>query len=229
MVPPIAARTRHSIHSLIIAATCIRSLKTYTCSRRSRLHSRFSSRKTVINDTAHVFLISQSSVIPPGTYAFTIANEATALVFDTALSVCGNISCVAIAGDSVICTLHLPQSSLSDTIAEMFYSTLIGDTYTPYIHLAAESTSDQCLAVNGDTVVTLSLAPACPLDSILTTPYSSSLIAIYPNPANGVVTVAYSSVDTEYITISVCDEIGRTCKRRCMRCINRAYIPCNVR
>ena len=119
---------------------------------------------TIINDTPAVFLISNSSSIPAGVYSFTISNESTALLFDSAASAWGAISVTQITPDSLVLTLQLSQPSGSDTLAILWYYTFIGATYTPYINLTAESSMNRCLALNGVNTVVLSLTPACPLD-----------------------------------------------------------------
>jgi len=164
----------------------------------------------IINNPGTVYILAGSSNVSTGHFTFTISNEGTALLFDTAFTQWGSVSVSRITSDSLMITLQLNQPPGSDTLAVLYYHTYIGVTYTPYVRLNSETTQYLCESVSGTNEVLLNLIPACPYDSVIVTPYTSSLVSVYPNPVAGGASVTYSTVESAPVTIALYDALGRT-------------------
>ncbi len=141
--------------------------------------------------------------------SFTVANEPTALHLESVSSPCS----VQITknNDSAAITISACPQLQNDTIATLYYQTLIGYTTTPYIRLQNVSTTNTCDTVEGmgNNTIMLSLS-GCDLGQAVVTDYSTSINSVYPNPNNGIATVQYTTVEKANVTLSLCDEIGRT-------------------
>ncbi|HZV11567.1 MAG TPA: T9SS type A sorting domain-containing protein, partial [Candidatus Kapabacteria bacterium] len=167
----------------------------------------------VINDLAKAYLIVDTPVafsgMYTGTLSFNVSNERSALLFDTVFSQWGDIEVSNINADSLQVMLQLNQTPVSDTLATLYYRTFVGSTYAPYVRLNSESSQYPCQTVTGANDAVVHLMPACPYDSLVVGPYTSSLVSVAPNPATGIATITYSTVESEMVTIGLYNEFGR--------------------
>jgi len=166
------------------------------------------SRSLITGNVLRVYVVATplSSVTDE---SFTVANEPTALHLDSVTTFCS--ATILRSSDSTAFDISSCSQASSDTIAILYYQTLIGYTDTPYVHLQNISTTNTCETVQntGGITVTLSL-PGCDLGQAVVTPYSSGINSIYPNPNNGVMTVQYSTVENASVQLALCDVLGRT-------------------
>src|SRR5208283_1547101 len=123
----------------------------------------------------------------------------------------GNASATNITDSSAAITLQVTATPSSDTLAVLYYQTLEGETFSPAVSLQTASTENTCDTVmaSGSATLTL-LPPGCELGTLVAQPYATSFIGIFPNPVNGTATVQYSTGENAYVSLTLCDELGRT-------------------
>jgi len=157
-----------------------------------------------------VYLIAKPSASAANGVTLHIANEPTALNFDSVSSECG--AKVTYTNDTAAITLaNCPNAAVSDTIATLYYTTLVGSTLTPTVRLQSATTTNACDSVTGGGTVTLALqAPGCELGTVNVQPFTTSLGAAFPNPATGMTTVTYSTIEDANVTIDIRDALGKT-------------------
>jgi len=162
-----------------------------------------------IGDELKVYVVANSPAsVTTYKIQFTVSNEPTSLQFDTLITQCA--ATYQRFNSYVTVTMsNCPQPS-SDTIAVLYYKTLVGYTDSPSVTLSGISTVNPCDTVGtlGGTTVSLTL-PGCDLGQAILTPYSSSIVSVYPNPANETASLSYSTVENATVIIALCDPLGR--------------------
>jgi hypothetical protein len=143
-----------------------------------------------------------------GGISFTVENEPTALQFDSARTSCA--ASVTSGVNAVTIVLASCQAG-SDTLAVLYYRTLIGSTLSPDVRIADASAVSVCDTVRAAAGATIALLPpGCELGTILVNPFSTALQSIYPNPGSDAISVTYSTIEDATVTIEVCDALGRS-------------------
>lgn len=150
---------------------------------------------------------------PPGSVAsgmtFAVTNEPTALFFDS-VSSRGTII-AARTGNTVQFRVASEPWSGSDTMATLHYRTLVGSTLAPTVTLENVSTVNACNVVTGSGSAAIALLPpGCELGTVAVHPYTTAIQSIYPNPATGITTITYSTIEEANVTMEVHDALGRT-------------------
>ncbi len=170
------------------------------------------SNTLIIGDELKVYVVATPiSAIVSGV-SFSVVNEPTGLHVDSVTVVCGTN--IIERADSVSINISSITSGCppiqSDTIATLYYGTLLGYTATPYVYLSNTGTTNACDTVYsaGGRIITLSLA-SCDLGQAVLEPYVSGIHALYPNPNSGIATVEYSTVEQSNVSLSIRDELGR--------------------
>lgn len=164
----------------------------------------------LIGSTQRVFVVATplGALTDASNASFTITNEPTALSFDHALT--SNTVSVVPGTNAVRLSVVGDQSITSDTIATLFYKTLVGSTLAPSLQLLNTKTTNACQAVTGAGTATINLLPpGCELGTVRVHPFTSSIQSVYPNPATGATTINYATIENANVTIEVFDALGR--------------------
>jgi len=154
-----------------------------------------------------VFVVTAMPSVASSGIAFTVANEPTALQFLRATSACG-AQYVSFDNSSTITLTGCPFN-LSDTIATLYYQTLVGVTISPSVAMVSASSASSCFAVSGDSTEIQLHAPGCELGTVNVAPFTSSLQAAFPNPATDMTTMTYSTIEDANVMIDVRDALGK--------------------
>lgn len=175
----------------------------------STLTVRSDSQVLPIGTERKVFVVADASTSISDGMSFTVDNEPTALYCDSVTS-SGNIVVTRGANTTSVTIVHFPFPLNSDTLAILYYTTLVGSTLTPQVNLHNVSTIESCDAVAGTGSTTLALLPAgCELGTVLVHPFTTAIQSIYPNPATGVSTITFSTVSEAPLSLIVYDALGR--------------------
>lgn len=171
------------------------------------LSLRMDTAAILVGSEKKIFLIaSPSSAL--SNFTCVISNEATALYLD---SVVTDLDMSAQRGNNFL-TLSVQggQQSLSDTVAVLYYHTLVGSTLAPYVILNNVSTVNTCQSVTGVDSTSFALLPGgCELGTVLVHPFTTTLQSVYPNPATGTTTVQYATIEESNVRIEISDMMGR--------------------
>jgi hypothetical protein len=139
---------------------------------------------------------------------FTIANEPTALYFDSIVSACGITSTIGL--NTVSFAVNNCPLLVSDTIATLYYRTLVGSTLVPQIFLRDVSITQPCDTASGADSASINLlAPGCELGTVIVHPFTTAIQSIAPNPATGITTIAYSTIEQTTVRLEIYDALGR--------------------
>lgn len=157
-----------------------------------------------------VYLVATPpSSVASGNFSFTVANEPTALEFDSIATQCST-TIVRGANNHTI-TFNTCSLPASDTIATLYYQTLVGSTLSPTVTLLNAATTNTCDTVSGAGAATINLLPpGCELGTVVVHPFASGIQAVYPNPATGTIVITYATVQEGYVALVLCDPLGST-------------------
>lgn len=173
-----------------------------------------------IGDERMVYVVGTPASGAVGQWSCTITNEPTALQFNHVASSCTIVPTIGV--NTVSFALAGCPVSVSDTIATLYYQTLVGSTLAPTVTLSNVATTQPCNTVSGAGSATINLlAPGCELGTVRVYPFTSMIQSVYPNPATGTTTIAYSTIEAANVRIDVRDALGRTAQTL----VNREHTP----
>jgi hypothetical protein len=160
-----------------------------------------------------VYLIAtpQSSVFIGDTITFTVRNDYSALQFDSVFSQWGTVIAVNVSDSVATVSLKIISTPITDTLAVIYYKTLIGTTLTPDVTLPSAFTTNGCTTASAAGSATIQLLPpGCELGTLSFNTSGLSMQPPYPNPTSGNTAIVYSTGETAEVNILVTDALGRT-------------------
>lgn len=144
------------------------------------------------------------------TIAFRLTSDMTLMAFDSIASACGDHITRLPSPDTLLVSLY-GCSSITNPIAHVYYTTLIGPTLAPFVHLDLLPTIASCMVGGPMGSDTMTLLPhGCELTTLRVNPFTAGIQSSFPNPTGGAVRVEYRTTTDAPVRITLVDAIGRT-------------------
>ncbi|HET7152277.1 MAG TPA: T9SS type A sorting domain-containing protein, partial [Candidatus Kapabacteria bacterium] len=123
----------------------------------------------------------------------------------------GTVIAVNTSDSVATISIKILSAPITDTLALVYYKTLIGTTLTPDVTLPSATTTNGCTTVSavGSAIIKL-LPPGCELGTLSFNTSGLSMKPPFPNPTNGNAAIVYSTGETAKVNIFVTDALGRT-------------------
>lgn len=148
---------------------------------------------------------------PNKTMSFTVLFDKTTLVLDSVTSSQCAVSVVRPAAGRVLVRLENCAGTVANPLARAVFRTVVGETLTPAVQIADVVAGDKCIAPGASPADTVKMLPyGCEIRTLNVQLFGSALMSVYPSPADGAMTVEYSTVEETVVRITLVGALGQT-------------------
>lgn len=164
--------------------------------------------RTVNLNASDLLVLNES---PNKTLGFTLLYDKTTLVLDTITSSQCNVSVVRPEIGKAVIRLENCAATVTNPLALAKFRTVVGETLTPAVQITDVIAGDKCIAAGTSPAEIVKMLPyGCEIRTLNVQLFASALRAVYPSPANDVLTVEYSTVEETDVRIALISAIGQT-------------------
>lgn len=164
--------------------------------------------RTVNINASDLSVLNES---PNKTLGFTLLYDKTTLVLDSITSSQCNVSVVRSGIGKALIRLENCAATVTNPLALAKFRTVVGETLTPTVQITDVIAGDKCIAAGTSPAETVKMLPyGCEIRTLNVQLFASALRAVYPSPANDVLTVEYATVEETAVRIALVSAIGQT-------------------
>ncbi|GAB1429388.1 hypothetical protein MASR2M18_02200 [Ignavibacteria bacterium] len=148
---------------------------------------------------------------PNKTMEFTLLYDKTTLVLDSIISSQCSVSFVRQAIGKALIRLENCSDTVFNPLVQAVFSSVVGETLTPTVQITDVVAGDKCIAPGASPADTVKMIPyGCEIRTLNVQLFSTALQAVYPSPADEVLTAEYSTVEETVARFTLVGVLGQT-------------------